>query len=69
LTQILAGEYPHPRLSCDAPGHGTVDYYRNLIYEYHPEVFVDKLPAQLPPFRAVNHHIPIKIDKPWMAAM
>jgi hypothetical protein len=48
----------------DVDKHGTADYYRNLIYEYYSDVFVDKLPAQLPPLRAVNHHIPVKVDKP-----
>lgn len=49
----------------DVDKHGTVDYYRNLIYEHYTDVFVDKLPAQLPPLRVVNHRIPVKIEKPW----
>jgi hypothetical protein len=29
----------------DVDKHDTADYYRNLIYEYYSDVFVDKLPA------------------------
>jgi hypothetical protein len=47
--------------------NGSAEYYRNLICERYLDLFFDKLPAQLPPLRAVNHHIPVKIDKPWMA--
>ena len=53
----------------DVDKHGTADYYRNLIYEHYADVFVDKLPAQLPPLRVVNHRIPVKIEKPWMAPL
>ena len=53
----------------DVDKHGTADYYRNLIYEHYTDVFVDKLPAQLPPLRVVNHRIPVKVDKPWMAPL
>jgi Reverse transcriptase (RNA-dependent DNA polymerase)/Retroviral aspartyl protease/Zinc knuckle len=28
-----------------------------------------ELPAQLPPLRVVNHQIPVKIEKPWMAPL
>src|SRR5204863_1154514 len=48
---------------------GTAEYYRNLSYDEYGEVFVDKLPAKLPPLRVVNHHIPVKIEKPWMAPL
>jgi hypothetical protein len=53
----------------DVDKNGTAEYYRNLIYEYYADVFVDKLPAQLPPLRCVNHRIPVKIEKPWMAPL
>ena len=49
--------------------NGTPEYYRNLIYELYADVFVDKLPAQLPPLRVINHRIPVKIEKPWMAPL
>jgi len=40
---------------------------RDLIHELYTYVFIDKLPTKVPPLRAANHHIPVKIDKPWMA--
>jgi hypothetical protein len=49
--------------------NGSAEYYRNLIYEQYSDGFVNKLPAQLPPLRVVNHRIPIKVDKPWMAPL
>ena len=66
---IISASPPVFSVYPDVDKHGTADYYRNLIYEYYSDMFVDKLPAQLPPLRAVNHHIPVKIDKPWMAPL
>jgi hypothetical protein len=49
--------------------NGSLEYYRNLIYELYADVFVDKLLAQLRLLRAINHRIPIKIEKLWMAQL
>jgi hypothetical protein len=42
---------------------GTPEYYRAIILEKYADVFADKLPAQLPLLRCVNHHIPAEIDQ------
>ena len=49
--------------------NGSPEYYRDLILDLYADVFVDKLPAMLPPLRAINHRIPVKIEKPWMAPL
>jgi hypothetical protein len=51
-----------------APGfkHQSADFYRDLIYKDYDNIFLTELPTQLPPLRVVNHHIPVKIDTPWV---
>jgi hypothetical protein len=68
-TTPISASPPVFSVYLDVDKHGTEEYYRNLIYKHYADVFVDKLPAQLPPLRAVNHRIPVKIDRPWMAPL
>jgi transposase InsO family protein len=60
---------PAPKVNATQPDfkHQSPDFYRDLIYKEYDDVFLDQLPPQLPPLRVVNHHISVKIDKPWVA--
>jgi hypothetical protein len=44
----------------------SADFYHDLIYKEYDDVFLTELPPQLPPLRGVSHHIPVKIDTPWV---
>jgi hypothetical protein len=47
--------------------NGDAEYYRNLLLSEFDDVLVDQLPNELPPLRDVNHRIPYKPTKPWIA--
>jgi hypothetical protein len=47
--------------------HQSADFYHDLIYKDYDDIFLTQLPPPLPPLRVVNHHIPVKIDTPWIA--
>jgi hypothetical protein len=42
-------------------------FYRNKLLQDYDDIFLDRLPHKLPPFRAINHRIPVKIEKLWAA--
>ena len=65
----ISAEPPSFRIPDGTDKSGSAGYYRDLIYEQYADIFVDKLPARLPPLRVVNHRIPVKVDKPWMAPL
>ena len=46
---------------------GNAEYYRSLLLEEFDDILVDKLPNELPPLRQINHRIPYKPTKPWVA--
>src|SRR2546430_625587 len=46
---------------------GDAKYYRELLLSEFGDVLVDKLPNELPPLRKVNHRIPYKPKKPFIA--
>jgi hypothetical protein len=46
---------------------GNATYYRDLLLSEFDDVLVDKLPNELPPLREINHRIPYKPTKPWIA--
>ena len=51
----------------DVDKNGSPTYYRNLLLEEFDDVLVDELPNELPPLREINHRIPYKPTKPWIA--
>lgn len=46
---------------------GDSDYYHELLLKEFNDILVDQLPNELPPLRDINHHIPYKPTKPWIA--
>ena len=51
----------------DIDKDGTPTYYRELLHKEFDDVLVDELPNELPPLREINHRIPYKPTKPWIA--
>src|SRR5204862_3455782 len=47
--------------------HGSPAYYRELLLSEFEDILVDELPNELPPLHEVNHRIPYKPKKPWIA--
>ena len=47
--------------------HSSPAYYRELLLSEFEDILVDELPNELPPLREVNHRIPYKPKKPWIA--
>jgi hypothetical protein len=45
---------------------GDGKYYEKLLDEFDG-ILVDKVPNELPPLREINHWIPFKPSKPWVA--
>jgi hypothetical protein len=46
---------------------GNPAYYRELLLSEFDDILVDELPNELPPLRDINHRIPYKPTKPWIA--
>jgi Retrotransposon gag protein/Retroviral aspartyl protease/Zinc knuckle len=64
MEEVISADPPTFSHYPEIDKNGTADYYRDIIYEKYGDVFVDKLPAQLPPLRCVNHRIPVTIEEP-----
>src|SRR5436305_13350109 len=47
--------------------NGDSNYYRELLLSEFDDILVDQLPNELPPLREINHRIPYKPTKPWIA--
>jgi hypothetical protein len=47
--------------------NGNAEYYRKILLEEFDDILVDALPNELPPLREINHRIPYKPTKPWIA--
>jgi len=46
---------------------GDAEYYRSLLLKEFDDMLVDNLRNELPPLREINHRIPYKPMKPWVA--
>lgn len=57
----------HPPEPNNVHKNGSPAYYRDLLLKEFDDVLVDQLPNELPPLREINHHIPYKPTKPWIA--
>ena len=54
---------PPPNIRTD----GSPDYYRQLLLSEFDSILFSELPNELPPLREINHRIPYKPKKPWIA--
>lgn len=46
---------------------GNAAYYHGLLLLEFKDILMDELPNELPPLRDINHQIPYKPTKPWIA--
>ena len=57
----------HAKGPRDIRKDSNATYYRELLLSEFNNILVDRLPNKLPPLREINHYIPYKPTKPWIA--
>ena len=57
----------HAKGPRDVRKDDTPEYYRELLLKEFDDILTDQLSNKLPPLRDINHYIPYKPTKPWIA--